>query len=321
MHKTIESRIRSTLESEISGVTNLENSIPHIIEAIDLIQKRSGKIVVTGIGKSGFIGMKISATLTSLGHPSVFIHPVEAVHGDLGIVTKGDVLIAISFSGETKEVVRLVQYLEKSLEVKVVSITGCSTSTLATISESSIDIQIDNEGCPINAAPMASTAATLVVGDLLASGLTSPEVFEQKHFAQFHPSGSLGLSFTKVADVIQKDITLPLVEVSHSFHEVLVEMTDKKFGVTGVIDSKGTLVGIITDGDIRRFLLKEKNVENKTAQDMMTPNPRVITQEASLKEALSQMEEYKVTTLFLVSDERKPIALVHMHDIIENTLR
>jgi arabinose-5-phosphate isomerase len=307
------------LQSSQKALKNLSKSLPALLKAVELVQQRAGAIVVTGVGKSGFIGQKIAATLTSLGHRSVFLHPVDALHGDIGTVGQGDVVLAISFSGESNEVVRLVKYLRKEFDVQVVSLVKSAHTSLGTLSDVVIPLLVTDEGCPLGVAPMASTAATLVIGDMLAAALTEPESFKKKHFARLHPGGGLALTLRKVHEVMKTGRAVPLVPNTVSVVEALDEMSKKHLGLTGVVNPTGRLTGIVTDGDVRRFLTSSRFATDSPVSAMMTKKPKSIGASASLKEALALMEKHRITSLFVL-DKGKPVGVVHIHDIIESNV-
>ena len=320
MDDSTKARVEHTLAKATSAVIGLQDSVgENFYSAVEILQNRKGKIIVTGVGKSAFVGMKMTATLISLGQMAQFLHPVEALHGDSGIVVDGDVILALSFSGESAEVVKIVSYLKKSFDVHVVSITGNTTSQLAQLSDKHIHISISEEGSPLNLAPMSSTTATIVVGDMLASALTSPLHFEKHHFAKFHPGGSLGLQLTRIVEVMSSGGDIPIVRDSDSLNDALLEMSRTSHtGFVGVVDQSGKLSGIVTDGDIRRYIIKNGNVENKIVKHVMTPNPKTINENQSLQEGLTLMEKHKITSLFVLGEMGNPTGVVHMHDIIEN---
>ncbi len=285
-------------------------------KAITLLSERNGKIVLTGVGKSGYIGMKMAATLTSLGHASVFVHPVEAAHGDSGAVQSGDVVIALSFSGNTKELLFFLRHLKKSSEVAIIGITGGETSGLAVLADAVLPVVIREEGCPLNLAPMASTTASLVIGDALAAGLTSPELFTKHDFARYHPSGTLGLSLTPVLERAHVDPNI-VVPASAPVSVVLAKMGEIGKGVIAVVDSSGVLMGSITDGDVRRFFVAYGSAEGKTAEDMMHKTPKYLGSESTLKDALVLMEAHKITNIFIRDEVGKPVGIIHIHDILD----
>lgn len=308
-----------TLKSASNALKSLKKSIHKLEPAVALLKARKGNIVVTGVGKSGFIGQKIAATLTSLGHRAAFLHPVEALHGDLGTVGEGDVVIAISFSGESQEVVRLIKYLKKDFNVEVLAITKNVSTPLGKLATIVLPLFIKDEGCPLGVAPMASTTATLVLGDMLAAALTEPKDFKKTHFARLHPGGGLALSLRTVGEVMTKGIGVPLVDESANFTMALVKMSEKHLGVTGVVHKSGNLAGIVTDGDVRRFLISKKFSIGAQVGLVMTKNPKTTESGMTLKDALALMEKYRITSLFVLR-AKKPIGIIHIHDIIEGNI-
>jgi len=311
-------KARQVLKSSQNALSNLTSSLPALEQSVQLIKNRQGEIIITGIGKSGFIGQKIAATLTSLGQRASYLHPVEAIHGDIGALSDGDVLIALSFSGESKEVVRITNYAKKNFKVPIVAFVKSKSSSLGKIADVVVEIKIKSEGSPNEMAPMASTTATLVLGDMLAAMLTEKD-FTDSNFARLHPGGALGLKMSKVRDFMRTSSSLPLVRESDPFLKVLESMNTMKLGATGVLGKKGSLVGIITDGDLRRLLLEHQNFDDIRALDIMTKNPKHIKETDSLEIALAQMEKYQITHLFAVDSHMKPKGVIHIHDILENT--
>ncbi|MBX4189062.1 KpsF/GutQ family sugar-phosphate isomerase [Candidatus Parcubacteria bacterium] len=309
------------LKEAIEALKGLRKDLSSIAKAGTLLQKRKGKIIITGVGKSAFIGMKMAATFTSLGETAIFLHPVEALHGDSGLVGKGDVLIALSFSGESSEVIRIVKYISKIFSIQVISVTGGMHSKLAKLSNVVIPINIRREGSPLNLAPMASTTASLVVGDMLAAQLVGNKPFTKNHFSRFHPGGSLGLSLITVEEIMERGSDLPLVPEGVELSRAIDAVSKRGRGVVGVMAKNKTLVGILTDGDIRRFVLKHSTIRGARVGQAMTKNPKVIGKQDSLYAALELMEQWKITNLFVVDKRLMPIGLVHMHDIVEHTLR
>lgn len=315
-------RVKHALTQEILAIRALEKSVNRdFFRAIDALLNRQGKIVLSGVGKSGFIAMKTAATLTSLGHEATFLNPLDAVHGDMGIVREGDVLILFSFSGNTAELLRLVRYIRKNFSVTVLSVTGNAVSQLASLSDYHIAISVKDEGSPLGLAPMASTTATLVVGDLIASALTDPTTFKKEHFARFHPAGSLGLSLKKVKEIMHTGKAIPCVTNSATFGEALREISAKKLGIVGVCSATGALVGVVTDGDVRRIVSVSDTPRNVPVKKVMKKSPLVINDESSLKEALLLMEERKITSLFVTDQKKQLCGVVHIHDILEETIR
>lgn len=316
--ENLNKRVTHTLQKEIEAVQSLQRVIgDDFLKAVTLIKNRTGKIVITGVGKSGFIGMKMAATLVSLGHTAHFMHPVEALHGDTGLVSDGDVVIAFSFSGGTTEINRIISYLKKNFEISVIAITRRCDSVLAKQSDACIEVPVTEEGCPLNLAPMASTTASLVIADLIASALTSPDSFNKKHFAKLHPGGSLGLQLIAVSDVMLMGDDVPLVAQETPMTDVLKEISDKRRGIVGVHNGKKKLVGIITDGDLRRFLMKHPTIINTIARDVMTADPKTIQETESVEQALALMKEYKVANLFVVDTLDELVGIIHMRTILD----
>ena len=285
-------------------------------KAISLLENRVGNIIVTGVGKSGFIAQKMAATLTSLGHRAVYLSPLDALHGDSGIISKGDVIIVYSFSGESVEIIRLIRHIKDILECPIIAVTGSKKNKLARLSEAVVQTNILKEGDPLGLAPMASTTSSLVVGDMIASALTSPETFQKHHFARFHPSGNLGLSLKKVKDVMVGKTATPTVTEKDSFTNALHAMTEGKRGVVAVVTEKNKLVGIITDGDIRRIVLEYESPKTLLIKKVMVKSPKTISKEASLNEAIERMKKHKVTSLFVVNSNNILEGLLHIRHII-----
>ncbi len=307
---------REVIEEEVRGICKLlENLTENFSRAIELLLRCEGKVVVTGVGKSGHVGRKIASTLASVGTPSFFLHPSEALHGDLGMIEKKDVVLAISNSGESSEVLALLPYI-KMLKVPLISITNNPKSTLAKHSDVHLYLGIEREACPLNLAPTTSSTATLVLGDAIAITLMKLKGFTQEDFALRHPAGALGRKLKKVKDLYHKGKEMPLVKEDTPMKEVILEITSKGFGATAVVDEGGKLVGIITDGDLRRFVNRGGSFENTRARDVMTKNPKTIKEDALAMEALRKMEEHKITVLIVVDEEKKPLGIIHMHDIL-----
>jgi len=315
-------RAKKALAAERTALRKLESSIssPAFRKALSLITERGGSLIITGVGKSGFIGMKIAATFTSLGRRALYLHPVEALHGDLGIVSSHDVVIALSFSGNTAEVLRLCRYIKKVYGAPIIAMTGNSRSALSALADVTLSVAVKEEGSPHNLAPMASTTAMLVLGDVLAAALTSPKTFERRHFAQLHPSGSLGLELRTVQKIMSRIPAVPTVKAEAPLREAIAEITKKRFGIVGVCDVRGRLIGVITDGDIRRYVLKHGTVIGVKARVAMTRKPKTIAGEASLKDALVHMEDRKITTLFVLDTKKRPVGIIHMHMILGENL-
>lgn len=312
-----EHRAERVLIATRKAIAILTDVIPDIKRAAKIINQCDGGIVVTGIGKSGFIGQKIAATLTSLGQKATFIHSVEAIHGDIGVLSTGDVLLSLSFSGETKEVVRLTKYAKKHFSVPVIAFTRSHNSSLGRLSDIVVEVKVNNEGSPNGLAPMASTTVSLVLGDMLAAVLVKNS-FKDHHYAKFHPGGFLGMKLEIIKNLMRSNI--PIVAEKDKFSEILKEINRKKIGATGVVNKAGKITGIITDGDVRRLLLKKLDVGNVQARDFMTRNPKHVNETDSLEVAIVRMEKYKITHLFVVNNSLKPVGVINIHDIIEGAI-
>jgi len=308
---------RKIISEEIRGLERLRSSLDeNFSKAILLILKCEGKVVLTGIGKSGHIARKIASTFSSTGTPSVFLHPAEALHGDLGLIDKKDVVIAISNSGESSEVLAIVPYL-KLHGVPLIGITNNPESSLAKHSDIVLTLNIDKEACPLDLAPTTSSTATLVLGDALAMVVMQLKGFTKKDFALRHPAGSLGRKLRLVKDLYHTGEEMPIVKENTPMKEVIIEMTAKGFGATAVVNEKGRLVGIITDGDLRRFVNRGGSFESTTAKDVMTKSPKTIYPDELALAALKKMEDHNITVLIVVNRENKPIGIIHMHDILK----
>jgi arabinose-5-phosphate isomerase len=283
--------------------------------AVTLLFACKGRVAVTGMGKSGIVGRKISATLSSTGTPSFFLHPAEALHGDLGMLARGDTMLAVSYGGETREIVALLGAL-KRLEVKLVVLTGNSKSTIAQASEVVLDVSVNEEACSLNLAPTASTTAAMAVGDALAVALLEKRDFRQDDFAALHPAGSLGKRLLRVERLMHGAEKLPRVKPDTSMADVFHEMSAKKLGMTTVVNADGTLAGILTDGDLRRLMEKHggKVVEMRLA-DCMTRNPQTILPTVLASEALTLMEKRRITSVIVVDEQRRVLGVVHLHDL------
>lgn len=282
--------------------------------AVETIVACSGRIIVTGMGKSGIICQKIAATLSSTGTPAFFMHPGEAIHGDLGMVVKGDVVLAVSASGETEEILRLVETIRR-LGARLISFTGNPASSLAQASEVTLDIGIRREACPMGLVPTASTTAALAMGDALAVATYVQKGFAEDDFAVFHPGGRLGKRFLKVTDVMHKGEGLPRVSPTTPMKNAIIEMTRAKLGCTAVVDAGGRLAGLITDGDLRRLLERDETPLLRSASEVMTADPTTIAPSELASVALGIMEERKITSIPVVDDARKLEGLVQIHDL------
>ncbi len=308
---------KKTLKIEADAIYALLDRIDENFEkAVDLFLKCESRVVVTGMGKSGIIGKKIAATLSSTGTPSVFLHPAEGVHGDLGMIMKGDCVLAISNSGETEEIVSILPVI-KRFNVPIVSLVGKMNSTLAKRSDCVLDASVEREACPLNLAPTASTTVCLALGDALAVALLECRGFREEDFAVFHPSGALGKKLLlKVEDLYHTGEKVPVINKNELISKAVIEMSSKGFGCTSVVDDEGKLVGIITDGDLRRALEKYQNIFDKPVYEMFTPNPITISKDALAAKALQVMEEHSITTILTVDDDSRPTGILHLHDIL-----
>ena len=313
---------KKVLRIEADAVARLiERLDDNFDRAIDLIMNCKGRVVVTGMGKSGHIGSKIAATLASTGTPALFLHPAEGIHGDLGMVTKGDIVIALSNSGETEELSRMLPSL-KRIGIKIIALTGNTDSTLAKNSDVVIDVGVKEEACPLGLAPTASTTATLAMGDALAVVLLDRRGFKEEDFACYHPGGSLGKRLLlHVRDIMHTGDAIPKVSEDALVKDAIYEISSKKMGVTAVIDRAGTVVGVISDGDLRRWMERtEKSGENllaKRAGEIMTRNPRVIGKDALAAEAVASMENRSITCLLIVDAGGRPEGVIHLHDLLK----
>ena len=306
---------KRVLEVEAAAILSLiEHLDESFIQVVELIGASNGRVVTMGLGKSGIICKKIGATLASTGTPSFFLHPTEAIHGDLGMVVKGDVALALSNSGETEELVRLLPSL-KRIGAKIVAITGNPNSTLARGADFHLSAAIPQEACPLGLAPTASTTATLALGDALAMALLLRKGFKEEDFAFLHPGGKLGKRFQRVADLMHTGDLVPMVRLDTSMREAIYEMSKKRFGITAVVDDGGVLRGAISDGDIRRLLEKDDLIVRRTAGESMTPNPITIAGSEFAPAALQVMEERHITSLFITDESARLEGIIHIHDL------
>jgi arabinose-5-phosphate isomerase len=288
------------------------------LRAVELLYDCQGKVVVTGMGKSGIVCRKIAATLASTGTPSFFLHAGEGIHGDLGMVMRGDVIVAVSNSGETEEILKLLPHFKLN-GLKLIVMTGKLDSSLAKAGDVVLDVGVSEEACPLGLAPTASTTAALAMGDALAVVLLERKEFKEQDFALRHPGGILGRKLLlKVKDLMKKGDEIPLVREEAPMKEALFEITSKRLGLTGVVDGEGRLKGAITDGDLRRGLEKKGDIFGLKAAELMTRAPKVIAAETLAAEAVAVMEQYPITALFIVDQQsKKPIGVIHLHDIIK----
>lgn len=309
---------RQTFEIEIEAMKRAMNSLDDsFAKAVEIILGCKGRVVVIGMGKSGLIGKKIAATLASTGTPAFFMHPAEGMHGDLGMLVKGDVVIGISNSGETEEM-KVLLPLIKRLGSKLIAIVGKKDSTLGRESDCILDASIEKEACPLNLAPTASTTVALALGDALAVALVECRGFKAEDFAMFHPSGSLGKRLlTTVDDLMHKGNEVPKVYESDTVEKAVQEINEKRFGCTAVMNDKNELTGIITDGDLRRALTKYNTLQNLKVSDIMTHNPKMIKKHELAAKALHIMEEYKISSLFIIDNNKTPEGILHFQDLLK----
>ena len=305
-----------TIDSEIKAIEELKHSLDSssLTQALDFMQNSKGRIIITGMGKSGHIGKKIAASLASTGTPSFFVHPAEASHGDLGMITEDDVVIAISNSGESRELIDILNYC-KRFGIKLVAITKNAESSLGKAGDVILLLPNNGEACPLGLAPTSSTTATLVLGDILTIGMIERKGFSKEDFNDRHPGGKLGSILKRVSDLMHIGQDMPILDENSNMQAVLLEMTSKRLGCVGFINQTGDLTGILTDGDLRRCL-SSKILEEK-AIDLMTKNPKTIAPNAMSAEALKIMHDKKITNLFVV-ENKKPVGVIHIHDLLNN---
>lgn len=316
--KSILNTAKEVLELEAHSILNLKNRLNENFEqAIEILYSCKGRVIVTGMGKSGIIGKKIAATLSSTGTPSYFLHPAESTHGDSGIITREDVVIAISNSGETKELLNLLPLI-KRFNIPMIALTGGKNSTLAKTSDVFLDISVEKEACPFDKVPTASTTTTLAMGDALAVCLLEKRGFSEEDFLIYHPSGALGKGFLyKAEELMITGERLPLASQDDSFKDVIELISQKKLGIAILTDKDGKMTGILTDGDIRRTLIKHREVHNLKAKDVMTVNPKTVSPDALAAKALNLMEKYSITALAIVDENQKPVGILHIHDLLK----
>jgi arabinose-5-phosphate isomerase len=308
---------RRVLETEIGGLRALSEALDEgFARAVDLITAASGRVIVTGMGKSGHIANKIAATLASTGTPSQYVHPGEASHGDLGMITSEDVVIALSNSGETAELTDIVAYA-KLKRIPLISVTGKADSALSNAADVPLVMPASPEACPLSLAPTTSTTVMLALGDAIAVALLERRGFSPEDFRMLHPGGQLGSRLTMATDVMRSGDEMPLVNLTTPMTETIIEMTAKRFGCVGVLSDAGRLVGIITDGDLRRNM--EDDILAMTAGEVMTPNPKAVSENILTAQVLAMMNENQITTYFVVTD-RIPVGIIHIHDVLRKGL-
>ena len=305
-----------TIDSEIETLNELKKSVDSLslTQALDFMQNAKGRIIITGMGKSGHIGKKIAASLASTGTPSFFVHPAEASHGDLGMITEDDVVIAISNSGESRELIDILNYC-KRFGIKLIAITKNPESSLGKAGDIVLQLPNNGEACPLGLAPTSSTTATLVLGDILTIGMIERKGFSKEQFNDRHPGGKLGSILKRVSDIMHTGQDMPILDENSNMQAVLLEMTSKRLGCVGFIDENGNLTGILTDGDLRRCLSSQ--ILDEKAVDLMTRNPKTIAPDAITAEALKIMHDKKITNLFVL-ENNKPVGVIHIHDLLNN---
>lgn len=309
--------IRSAIVAERDGLQRLHDSVDEsAFRAVETLDACRGRLIVAGMGKMGWIGRKISATFCSIGLPSVFLHPAEAIHGDLGILADGDVLLALSNSGETEEVVVLMEHV-KRFGIPVVSLTGNPASSLAKYSDVVIDVSVEREADPLNLLPTASAATCLAMGDALAAAIVARRGFSREQFALFHPGGNLGRKLLwTVADLMHQGDRIPSVRPGALLKQALMVMTSKTLGAAFVVNVDGTLAGVYTDGDLRRTLERDYSALEQPIDEVMTRSPRTIQAEALAAEALHLMESKKITVLPAMDEANRVVGAIHLHDLV-----
>ncbi len=311
-------RARRVLEIEAEAVAALVHRLGEdFICAVEVLYECQGRVVLTGMGKSGFIAKKIAATFASTGTPALYLHPAEGVHGDLGMIVRGDVVVAVSNSGSTAEIMEILPAL-KRVGVKLIALVGNVQSALARESDVALDVSVDEEACSLNLTPTASTTAALAMGDALAVALLEKRGFKIEDFANLHPGGRLGRHLIlRVRDLMHVGSDMPVVSEQTLMRDAILEISTKRLGLTTVIDGEGRLVGIITDGDLRRGLEKHSNLLERQAKECMTRSPKVIDRDELAARAVQVMEQYKITSLLILDPSGRPAGVIHLHDILQ----
>lgn len=312
---------RSLFDTEAQAILNLKNHIgDEFIKACELLLACEGRIIVTGIGKSGHVGNKIAATFASTGSPAFFMHPTEASHGDIGSITKKDVVLALSNSGNAQEILAILPII-KILGAPLISITGNPSSDLARAAAVNLNVSIEKEACTLGLVPTTSTAVTMAMGDALAVALIELRGFTAQDFARSHPGGILGKRLLlRVDDLMRKTDAIPRISINSFLSEALIEMSKKRMGMTTVVNTDGTLAGIFTDGDLRRILDKNLDIRTTSVTSVMTPNCKTIPLGTLAIEAIQFMEQYQVTALVVANQDNVPIGAIHMHDLLKSGL-
>lgn len=306
---------KEVLETEARAILGL---IPQLgaefTAAVELLHACAGRVIFSGMGKSGIIARKLAATMSSTGTPAFFLHPAEAIHGDLGVVRAEDIVVALSYSGETEELVRLVEAIRRT-GAKLIAMTGEPLSTLAQAADIALSCHVAEEACPMNLAPTASTTAALALGDALAMALSQRKGFKEEHFASLHPGGRLGKKLMRVGSLMHSGERVPIVRLDTAAADLIHEMSSKRLGMTCVVTDDGRLAGIVTDGDLRRHLTNGMDLLKQRAADIMTKDPVTISSKVLAVEALQQMEARKITALVVVDEARRVEGVVHLHDL------
>lgn len=311
---------QETLQIEVDALVALKNRLAdgsdnRFAQAVSVLLPCSGRVVVSGIGKSGHIARKIAATLASTGTPALFVHAAEALHGDLGMITNNDVVIAISYSGEAAEFLSIIPII-KRMGAKLIAITGNETSNLAQLADIHLNVKVDKEACPLNLAPTASTTATLALGDALAVALLDARGFREEDFARSHPGGALGRRLlTHVRDVMRTGDAIPMVQADVSLPQALLEITKKGMAMTAIVDGTGRVIGIFTDGDLRRLIETVQDFNKLSMADVMHANPRTIGPDQLAVEAVELMEHFRINQLLVADTEGKLVGALHIHDL------
>lgn len=315
-------RAKEVIRIEGEAVLNLINHIDNeFVKAVEIIYKSKGRVVLTGLGKSGIIARKIVATLNSTGTPAIYLHPTDALHGDLGMVRSEDVVIVISKSGSSEEITNLITMF-KRIGVVIIALSANRNSKLAQQADVFLSIYVKEEACPYDLAPTASTTATLALGDAISVSLLHLKNFTEEDFAFLHPGGSLGKRLSlKIKEIMITGEKIPIVNENDLLTKVIYEISSKRLGTTCVVNNNGILTGIITDGDLRRLLEKTLDIKNLSAADVMTKNPKVIKADTLASFALQMMENYKITSLVITDDQQKPIGIIHLHELINLGLK
>jgi arabinose-5-phosphate isomerase len=306
---------RKVLQTEAAAILALLDRIDgRFSRAVELVRDCRGRVILTGMGKSGIICRKIAATLSSTGTPAFFLHPAEAVHGDLGVLQSDDVIIAVSYSGETEELTRVLETI-KRLGATLITITGDPASTLAQAADVALDCHVSEEACPMNLVPTASTTAALALGDALAMSVLVEKGFKPEDFANLHPGGKLGKRLMRARQLMHGGDALPVVQLDAAMRDIIYTMSSKGLGMTSVVDGDGRLVGIITDGDLRRKMAITPDIQNLCARDVMTSHPVTIGPDTLAVEALALLEQRKITSVVVIDATRRVEGVLHLHDL------